>query len=369
MPGLSIIKILSIITAFQLLMLGIVLVSKSNSKKISHSILAAFMFSNALVMIQYLIGLYSLFKLPDIPIFYYLLAPLMFLYVQSLCMKKFILKSKHLFHFIIFIVLTLYFVFRLLFFENIIYKNYEYYEFIITQLILHIQIASYIIASFLSIFRYRYEIKNIFTAVEQINLTWLLVIIVAFTSMWFTDFVAIMIYIFSDFYGGISIYLGLTSISINLLFVNYLVYKGLHQADAFDGLKTPQKYSGSKLSNTDSEKIVDKLENLIAHKKPYLNPDLTIKDLSEEFDLHHKSLSQIINSQFSKNFYDFINFYRIQEAIDLMKDNSNEKMKILEILYTVGFNSKSAFNSAFKKNTGKTPSEFKKSLAKIPIER
>lgn len=360
MPGLSLIKILSIITAFQLLMLGIVLVSKSSSKKLSHLILSAFMFSNALVMIMFLIGLYGLFALPDIPIFYYLLAPLMFLYVQSLCTKKFNLKPQHLLHFIIFIVLTIYFVVRLLIFEQQLALNYNYYEFIITQIILHVQIALYIVASFQSIFKYRNEIKNIYTAVEQINMSWLLLIIIAFTAMWLIDFVAIIIFIFSDVYGKISTYLIITSISINLLFVNYLVYKGLHQADAFDGLKSPPKYSGSKIKAEESKLLLEKLKIFMLEKKPYLNPDLTIKDLSDEFKIHHKFLSQIINSEIGKNFFDFVNYYRIQEAIELMQDNSNKKMTILEILYTVGFNSKSAFNSAFKKNVGKTPTEFKK---------
>ncbi len=355
-----VLKILSIITAFQLLMLGIVLVSKSSSKKINNRILSVFMFSNALVMIQYLFGIYGFTIIPDISIFYYLLAPLMFLYVQSLCIKKFKIKSSYLLHFLVFFVLTFYVIIKLVFFNNIKDTHWEFNEFLITQIILHVQIASYIIATFISIYKYRLEIKNIFTSVEEINLSWLLVIILAFTSMWLVDFVAFLIYIFFNNYGGVSIYLIFSSVTINLLFANYMVYKGLHQDNAFDGIKTPQKYSGSKINTEKSKLLVQKLKSFMLDKKPYLNPNLTIKDLSEEFQIHHKFLSQIINSELEKNFFDFVNYYRIMEAIELMEDKSNEKMTILEILYNVGFNSKSAFNSAFKKNIGKTPSEFKK---------
>ena len=68
----------------------------------------------------------------------------------------------------------------------------------------------------------------------------------------------------------------------------------------------------------------------------------------------------MINSKFGQNFYDFVNHYRIEEAKSIMVSNTDDKKTILEILYEVGFNSKSAFNNAFKKNTGKTPSEFKR---------
>ena len=148
--------------------------------------------------------------------------------------------------------------------------------------------------------------------------------------------------------------------SLVALFANYLVYRGLQQADSFSGIKIPEKYSGSKITEEESSKTVNELKDLMQKSKPYLNPDLTIKDLSEHFNMHHKFLSQIINSQFDQNFYDFVNRYRIQEAQEIMLKNTDEKMTILEILYDVGFNSKSAFNNAFKKNTGKTPSEFKK---------
>lgn len=361
MEVLSILKVLSIITAFQLLMLCLVLVSKRNSQKTNYHILTLFIFSNALLFIQYLVTLYGFINLPDISIFYYLLGPLMYLYVQSLCVKKFKFNKTHSLHFLIFFLAICYLIFNVFFIENLQDTNWEYYESLVIQVVLHLQIACYIIASFISIFKYRSEIKNLYAAIEQINLSWLLVIIFAFSTMWFTDFIAFLFIYLFDNYSGASIYLVITSVSINLIFVNYLVYKGMRQTDAFDGLKTQKKYSGSKLSKNESVTLADQLTSVMSAKKLYLNPDLTIKDLSEELEIHQKQLSQVINSQFDKNFYDFVNHFRIQEAKEIMIDKSKDKMTILEILYTTGFNSKSAFNNAFKKNTGQTPTEFKKS--------
>jgi YesN/AraC family two-component response regulator len=94
-------------------------------------------------------------------------------------------------------------------------------------------------------------------------------------------------------------------------------------------------------------------------EKPYLNPTLTLKELSTELSIPSRYLSQIINEHMQSNFYDYISKYRIEEAKKLLSDLSCDKT-VLEILYEVGFNSKSSFNTAFKKFTGITPSRFKK---------
>ena len=70
-------------------------------------------------------------------------------------------------------------------------------------------------------------------------------------------------------------------------------------------------------------------------------------------------LSQVINETFNCNFYDFINGHRIKEAIPILTDPKRQHLSILEILYDVGFNSKSTFYSAFAKETGMTPKAYK----------
>ena len=95
-------------------------------------------------------------------------------------------------------------------------------------------------------------------------------------------------------------------------------------------------------------------------KEPYLNPNLTIFDLADYTSISHRALSELINSTLNKNFYDFINDYRIRKAQQLLTDPASKHLTILGILYEVGFNSKSVFNNAFKKITGMTPSQFKK---------
>jgi AraC-like DNA-binding protein len=95
-------------------------------------------------------------------------------------------------------------------------------------------------------------------------------------------------------------------------------------------------------------------------EKPYLMSSLTLKELADKLDMNPRILSQIINDRKKQNFYDFINSYRIEDAKLLLANPAKRKMTILEILYGVGFNSKSVFNTTFKKYTGLTPSEYKK---------
>lgn len=360
MLDLSLLEIISIITAIQLLMLGMVLLSNKSIKRHSNRILSLFMFSNFMLMVSFIIYLFNIYDLTSIPVFYYLLGPLMYLYVLSMCSKNFHLEPRYWVHGIIFILLVLFVVVRLVFFNSESNYRWTYLEALISQVILHLQIASYIIASFVIINKYRKEIKNHYAAIEQINLSWLLFILIAFTTMWGTDLIAFAISLSFEDSGRIGYYLIVCSITINFIFANYLVYRGLRQPNAVSGIMTPAKYSGSKITEDESMKKVGQLKDLMQNKKPYLNPDLTIKDLSEQANIHHKFLSQIINSRFGQNFYDFVNQYRIDEAKEIMKRNTDDKKTILEILYEVGFNSKSAFNNAFKKNTGQTPSEFKK---------
>ena len=100
----------------------------------------------------------------------------------------------------------------------------------------------------------------------------------------------------------------------------------------------------------------------MAKNKPFLNPDLNLRDLASEISIPPRHLSQVLNEYFNQNFFDFISRYRIEECKKMLLTSSGRKT-VLEIMYTVGFNSKSAFNKAFKKHTGITPSQFKKNLA------
>ena len=114
----------------------------------------------------------------------------------------------------------------------------------------------------------------------------------------------------------------------------------------------------------DESKTAAYLQALLDHlseNKPYLDPELTLRALAEQIGLQANQLSWLINDQLDKNFNDLINSYRIEHFKSLTKDPSNSDITILGLAYDSGFNSKTTFNTSFKKETGQTPRQFMKS--------
>jgi len=95
-------------------------------------------------------------------------------------------------------------------------------------------------------------------------------------------------------------------------------------------------------------------------EKSYLDPLITLNDLAKQCKIPVHYLSQILNEELHMNFYNYINLHRIEDAKQLLSNPKNKDMTILEVLYAMGFNSKSVFNTAFKKHVKISPSEYKK---------
>jgi len=96
----------------------------------------------------------------------------------------------------------------------------------------------------------------------------------------------------------------------------------------------------------------------MTNEKPYLDSELSLIKLAGLLYIPSHHLSQIINEQLGKNFFEFINEYRVEEVKLLMAKNKDRKYTLLSIAYDSGFNSKSTFNSIFKKYTGITPKQY-----------
>ncbi len=114
-------------------------------------------------------------------------------------------------------------------------------------------------------------------------------------------------------------------------------------------------------ASTSPVNIFPQIELLKAHmatEKPYLDTSIKLGDLADQLGWPKHELSKVINQGFGVNFFDFINKYRIEEFIQSKQLPDNQHSQILELAYSVGFNSKSAFNRAFKKETATSPSDF-----------
>lgn len=342
-----------------------------------------------------------------------LFIPVFYLYILSITTPGFMFKKSYLFHFIpafSILCLNLPYLFasvaeRTDFISNgynmVSSKLFSYLLSVYMVGIFGIftlQLLFYAIRSVKLYRNHKMYIESRFSYTENINLDWILVLIISFVIFFvFNDllyfvgfrqhFITQIIYniamLIITFYAG---YRGLLQVNLNEMISvqNLLVFSGqddCQASDKADSVLLPlvsqttnteskgsqitnktesiKKYSGSALSGDQKKILLSKLDQLVIHEKIFINDKLSIEDIAVKLDTNTKYISQLINETYNKNFYNFINFYRIEEAKRLLISEENEKYSILGIAQSVGFVSKSTFNVAFKRYTGVTPTEFK----------
>lgn len=129
-------------------------------------------------------------------------------------------------------------------------------------------------------------------------------------------------------------------------------------------LKYALKSKNSTLPVEETKKYIRKLMYLLEVEKIYKDSDLSIKSVATKLLMSARSLSEIINDELKMSFSEFITEFRIKEAQRILSDPKTRNKSVLDIAYDVGYNSKSAFNRAFKNITGVTPSQFRKNQGK-----
>ena len=118
---------------------------------------------------------------------------------------------------------------------------------------------------------------------------------------------------------------------------------------------------GSVFETSVNEMLFTSIEKLVLYEKMYLESDLSLSKLSEQMGSSKQQISAAINEYAQRNFNDYINYFRIQDAKKMLLDGHGDKFTISSIAYDTGFSSLSSFNGAFKKFEGVTPSAFRKS--------
>lgn len=150
---------------------------------------------------------------------------------------------------------------------------------------------------------------------------------------------------------------------VNGLFLEFLTYPhsvGDRNEPSIPGLQESSRPPAG-LSADEQERLLGRLADLMEDEKPYLNPNLTVADLAKRLRVHARILSQLINYRHGCNFLEYINRHRIDHAKGELAHHPDRT--ILEVAYDSGFNSKSTFNTAFKRFVELTPTGFRKSLS------
>ncbi|PLX12736.1 MAG: hypothetical protein C0598_05510 [Marinilabiliales bacterium] len=128
---------------------------------------------------------------------------------------------------------------------------------------------------------------------------------------------------------------------------------------------TQSERKNTELSEDENEfedKLNTRLVSFFENSKPYLNPDLSLQSLAHDLSVSRHQLSATINLKQQMNFFELVNSYRVKEVEELMKNDPEGKIKIYELAYDAGFNSKATFYRIFKQFTGQTPNDYRKAI-------
>ena len=234
---------------------------------------------------------------------------------------------------------------------------------------------TYSLLSFLEVRSYTKRIKGYFSDIHQVNLNWLQVILGMVICAWSLSSVSFVSEAFLA--TPLEAVDGATNLVAFLLFYT-MSYLMIQQPDLYNwvehlnaervlweekresvpvGEKRGQK--SINLNEASLEFYRNEIYRCIEEERPYLDSLLTIKKLSSISRVPVNVLSYIINTETGNNFYHFINRYRIDHAAALLLNEDESDTRILEIAYSSGFNSKSVFNTMFRKFLGTTPRDYR----------
>ncbi|WKK80698.2 helix-turn-helix domain-containing protein [Marivirga arenosa] len=301
----------------------------------------------------------------------FLQLPTLYLYVLSACYSNFSLRPKHLVHTIPFIVVNLMFMPRFYLQGNeqkiqFLTNFKEVFEVQVNHVLLHLQVILYLVLIFLAIRKAKnlYLENNAGKKVQAYQ--WLFQLAFAI-SLFYAVALLKNIFKFSS-YEHISTLLRASLYVFYLIIICWYLLKSLNNPGLFRNVDSKQKLVATLVAEN---KTVDKndtlhnarikqLNDYMLKEEPYLDPSINIQALSDKIELQARELSVLINHEIGLHFFDYINSFRIKKASQILSDPNNKQLTVLEVLYEVGFNSKSSFNTAFKKHTGFTPTEYRK---------
>lgn len=376
MDKYSFLEIAAFTGIFLVLLLALFLLTVKTKHKLANWLLAFFLFTNAVDACKFLMRNFPV-NFINLEAFRwsinYLVPASFYLYVLSVCFSKFRLKPKHLLHTIPFIAFNLYMAYGIYFEDRTSKVNFinDLSESPIMQffhILFEVLFQVYFIASFLVIRKSKTVYLENYTNPNISILNALYKITILYYVL---HFLVLIRWLVTFIFGVGEIRQWIVTLDGFAFFfcTCWYLFVALNNPEFFRGVNSQLKpiidiVSKSKSSpaiDAEKNKQIESLKDFMIEKEPYLDSSLTIQDLAEQLKMPAKDLSALINLYMNKHFFDFINEYRIEKAKEILKDSSQKDVTILEILYQVGFNSKSSFSTSFKKYTGTTPTDFRKS--------
>jgi AraC-like DNA-binding protein len=291
----------------------------------------------------------------------YVWGALFYLFICSLLESNFQFKLKYLWQLIPMVIAFFFLVFSLdpiLSNQmNIWFPLIYQYRFPALIVFFNILIIGYNIAAILRYAKYRADVKINPRHSKNIPVIWLNI------SLWGFVVSCVFVQVGNQLDNAIPDKEFSWKIIGNIAFLIYfciLFYVAIVSRSLTEKFQSKKKYRKSSLSKPEALHMISQLEYLMDTQKPYVNSGIKLKDLSGMLEISERNLSQIINEYIHQNFSDYVNSYRVKYAMNLLTDPSLKEKTILWVLFEAGFNSKSSFNTIFKKVVGCTPVEYRK---------
>jgi len=382
MDRFGFLNITASIAFFISLLLSFFLLTVKTKNKLANRLFASYLILSAISISGFFIYSYIIKNFPNLEFFRWtsslFIIPVFYLYVLAVSYSDFRLKPKHLLHAIPFVLLNLVLAPKLFlanstektyFFEHIRQMPELYY----THILFALQFVFYIIGIFLILRKYRKIYLENYANPDTSTYNWLFQMTLYFLIFYcFVIFKNLLIYThFNDLFTWANVILGI----IFLFIMCWFVLKALNHPELFRGIDSKLQLTKDIIYKPETDTIMDEsgndqdniittqialLKKHMTDHEPYLEPSLTIQEIANQINIPVRDLSVLINHHMNQHFFDFVNEYRIQKAMKILKNTSKNHLTILEILYEVGFNSKSSFNTSFKKYTKLTPTDYRK---------
>ncbi len=359
--------ILSLLGIFQAILLAGALVGLRRGSLSANRIMAAFLTTVAIgvggLLLAYTKSVLSVPHLAQIHTpFGFLIAPLFFLYVRTIISGETAFRRSDFLHFIPAMIL---FVYLLPFYVQTGEEKFLYLsralddypsEWRVRSFLVFSQQLIYLIFIYL-LLRKTGNQPNPVPPARKPNFYLAKFFTFTFTVVWVIGFARLVV--------AHRLETNLLAPFVGCVFICGLVFKALQKPEVLGGgeeEKALKKYEKSTLKPDKTENYLEKIIRLMENEKLYLDRTLTLEKMARKLSIPPPHLSQLLNERLNQNFTDFVNYYRVEEFKKRFSDSHNDRYTIVAIAEASGFNSKSAFNAAFKKHTNLTPSEFKKTL-------
>ena len=379
MDDKSLLRTISLLAVFVSVLLAVFLLTVGTKNRLSNILFGVFILLNAVDISSWFINRFLL-DYPTVLLFKItlnaLINPVFYLYALATCYSDFRLRPRHLLHLLPFVVLTLVMVPRFYLADTAAKRAFlEHYsampEATFSLVLGHLQFIFYIIAIFLTLRKYRRAYLENYADTSIITHRWLFQLTATITVLHTIVVVKNLLSYtaYGQLFNGLELLVGLNATCI----LSWFVLKALYNPALFRSIDSTiepveqlvvestaaPEPTPPAVGSSETEARIRQLRDYMTQAEPYLEPSLTVQDLATQLQIPARELSLLINHHLDQHFFDFVNAYRIEKAMQLLKDPAQPNLTVLEILYAVGFNSKSSFNTSFKKHTGLTPTQYR----------